>query len=56
VCRRQFFLRAYVSLRATVELTWHVPRIVDLGAKVGAIDLGAYLSAKIYGVEVRAYK
>jgi hypothetical protein len=26
VCRRQFFWRAYVRLRVTVELTWHVPR------------------------------
>jgi hypothetical protein len=30
VCRRQFFWRAYVRLRATVELTWRVPRRQDL--------------------------
>jgi hypothetical protein len=56
VCRLQHFWRAYVRWRYDLESTWHIPRRHRSWHRGRRPVNDAYLGAKIYGTEVRAYK
>jgi hypothetical protein len=56
VCRRHHYWRLYVRRRCDLESTWNVPRRHRSWRRGTRPVNDAYLGAKIYGAEVRAYK